>query len=201
MHCQNLDAYFHMAAQGNKDAYGVLYEEFRNRAFKIIRIAISQMSNLTGNPADFSEIVDEMFFKIINEYDWERGSFSNYVEYALNHRLIFKVQNELIEYANQYAIFAEEFEDNTVIECLADPNQRTIQSEVAVNNFKAYISSKDRSKTLKDRKRDKILLMQYLGYTYSEICKELKLTIGELRGYIKKIQEDEDIINFKLELK
>ena len=201
MHFSNLDAYFHMAARGNKEACEKLYQEFKSRAFKIIRIAINQISNLRGNPTDFTELVDDLFFKTINEYDCVRGSFTNYMEYMLNIRLMYKVQNELIEYANLYAIFSDEFEDNTPIECIADPNQPTVASEVAVKNFKSYISSRDRSKTLKDRRKDKILLMTYLGFTQKEICKEMRLTIGELRGYLKKIQEDEDVINFKLEIK
>ena len=68
MHSPNLDACFYLASHGNKEAYQKLYEEFRKRAEKTIKIAQHPFSNLSGNQLDFSDITDCLFFKIINEF-------------------------------------------------------------------------------------------------------------------------------------
>ena len=72
MHCHNLDAYFRLAAHGNKEAYQKLYAEVRRRADVIVQVTLNQISNLSGNPADFSDYIDTLFFKMINEYDRNR---------------------------------------------------------------------------------------------------------------------------------
>ena len=47
MHCQNLDAYFHMAAQGNKDAYGVLIFLISKKSNSLILMMDIYMDHLT----------------------------------------------------------------------------------------------------------------------------------------------------------
>ncbi|MBR4377937.1 MAG: helix-turn-helix domain-containing protein [Bacilli bacterium] len=201
MHCQTLDAYFYMAAHGNKEAYQKLYAEVKRRAEVTVSITLSQISNLTGNPIDFSDFIDTLFFKMINEYDNDRGSFSNYVDYTFSHRLTSKVQYDGIEYANLIAAFNSSFDDSNTIESFADPNQKIISEEIAVTNFKARISSPDRTKTIYNRTVDRILAMHYLGFSIKEICETLKLSLSQYRSYIKKIKEEDRVINFKLEMK
>lgn len=201
MHCHNLDAYFRLAAHGNKEAYQKLYAEVRKRADVIVQVTLNQISNLSGNPVDFSDYIDTLFFKMINEYDSNRGSFSNYVDYTFAHRLTAKVQCEAIDYSNQVALLDESFNDAKAVELIADPNQKSIQKEIALKNFKAHISSPSRYKTIYNRTVDRILIMQYLGFSIKEICKALKLSLSQYRSYIRKMKDDQKVVNFKLEMK
>ena len=158
------------------------------------------MKILSGNPIDFSDLIDSLFFKLINEYNFDRGSFSNFMEYTFSHRLTSKVQSVAFAYQNQIAAIGSN-NDFQTIETLADPTQRTIQEEIALNNFKKRISTPNRNKTIADRTIDRILAMQYVGLSAKEICEILKLTPAKYRTYIKKIQDDNRVINFKLEMK
>ena len=200
MHHAEIDACFHLAAHGNKEAYQKLYNEFRRRAELRINIIVSQMTILSGNPIDFSDLIDSLFFKLINEYNYDRGSFSNFMEYTFSHRLTSKVQSVAFAYQNQIAAIGSN-NDFQTIETLADPTQRTIQEEIALKNFKTRISSPNRNKKLVDRTMDKILAMQYAGLSTKEICERLNLSPARYRNYIKKIQDDDRVINFKLEMK
>ena len=200
MHHAEIDACFHLAAHGNKEAYQKLFNEFRRRAETRINIIVSQTTILSGNPIDFSELIDSLFFKLINEYNYDRGSFSNFMEYTFSHRLTSKVQSVVFAYQNQIAAIGNN-NDFQTIETLADPTQRTIQEEIALKNFKTRISSPNRNKKLVDRTMDKILAMQYAGLSTKEICERLNLSPARYRNYIKKIQDDDRVINFKLEMK
>ena len=200
MHHADIDACFHLAAHGNKEAYQKLYNEFRRRAELRINIIVSQMTILSGNPIDFLDLIDSLFFKLINEYNYDRGSFSNFMEYTFSHRLTSKVQSVAFAYQNQIAAIGSN-NDFQTIETLADPTQRTIQEEIALKNFKTRISSPNRNKKLVDRTMDKILAMQYAGLSTKEICERLNLSPARYRNYIKKIQDDDRVINFKLEMK
>lgn len=200
MHHAEIDACFHLAAHGNKEAYQKLYNEFRKRAETRIEIILNQMKILSGNPIDFSDLIDSLFFKLINEYNYDRGSFSNFMEYTFSHRLTSKVQSTAFAYQNQIAAIGGN-NDFQSIETLADPTQRTIQEEIALKNFKKRISTPNRNKTIADRTIDRILAMQYVGLSAKEICESLKLTPAKYRTYIKKIQDDNRVINFKLEMK
>ena len=201
MHFSWLDAYFHMAAQGDKEANTKLYKEFKNRANAQIRLAVQQISNFTGNPGDFSDYIDNIYFRTINEYDSEKGSFSYYTDYILTHRLIPKVQNQIIQDINLYTCLDESFQKHKPIELMADPNQKPIGSDIAIKSFKHRIASPGRYRNAEERLRDKVLLLQYAGFSNTEICKELNMTMGELRWQLKKIKEETDVINFKLEMK
>ena len=201
MHCSNLDAYFYMAAQGDKEANQLLYLEFKKRAETVVQITMSKIQNFTVNPVDFSDYIDYLFFRSIREYEMERGSFSNYVDYVLKMRLSAKVQSDVIGYANHYILNDNWFNDRTTLESMSDPDQPTLGNEVAVENFKQSISSPGRYLSNTDRLRNKIIMMQYVGYSNTEICKELHITQGTLRGHLEKIKKDERVINFKLEMK
>ena len=200
MRFSNWDAYFHMAAHGDKEAYQFLYKQFANKAKYIIRIALKEYTNLVVNPEDFCEFIDYLFLRIINEYDFNRGAFRKYCDYVMTVRIRNEILRRISEYSNQTFFFGVPDEEQ-MIEQLPDPNQVPIQREVTIDSMKAYISSPLRKKSKEDRIKTKILLLHYAGYKQVEMCKELKMTLGELRGYLKKIQEDEDIINFNLEMK
>ena len=201
MHFCKLDAYFRVAAQGNDEAYLKLYDEFRLRAKNTIITTINQNPNFAGNPEDFMDLIDKLFFSAINDYDAERGSFSGFVDYILTKRLANKVQNEIYAQLNTYAPLDKSFDGHSPIELIADPSQKPITSDIAVKNFRAQISSPAIHKTKVAKIKDRILLLQYAGYSIREICHELNLTMGQLRGYLKKIKEDDEIENFNLEMK
>ena len=190
-----------MAAQGNKDAFDELYGQIVNRSTEIIYLELHKIPNLTGNLDDFSDYIDYLFFKIVGEYDSDRGAFSAYVDYVLNHRVAFKVQKDIIDGLSLYTSLDRSFDDLKSIELLADPNQKPIPQDIAIKNFRYKLASANKPLNVKQRMRNKILLLQFAGYTYDEICKELHITKGELRGHIKKIKEDDELINFNLEMK
>lgn len=201
MKCISLDAYFHMAAHGDEGAHQILYNYFKSRANQFIKIALDKMPKYQVNPADFADFVDILYFKILNDYDPNRGSVSNYIEYVLNRRLVPKVQQILIEESEQYTNFNEQRECNEPIETYADPNQKSFLEDIAINDFKLKISSPGNKKSNFKKMRDKILAMSYAGFTIKEICNELNITVSEYRWLLKKMKEDPDIINFKLEMK
>ena len=201
MHYRNLDAYYYMASKGNKEAYYELYKEFRKRANSLIRITLNQMSNYTEIPVDFSDFIDTQFFRAINEYEVEKGNFTYYVDYILKLRIPSKIKSIVVEYANLYAQVEAKSADTRVIELMADPNQQSLQSEVARDRFKASITSPLKNMSNVDRLRNRIMLLQYAEYSNKEICEQLHLTVGELRGHLEKIKKDKRVVKLKLEMK
>lgn len=201
MQSRCIDAYFYMATKGDKRAYENLYSDFVKRAKKVIRTVCHISTKFSGIPEDFSDLIDKYFFQILNEYDSERGSFSNFVDYILTKRFFYNVQTLFIERMNNSFSLDDEFDGSKSIELVEDPSQTSIQSDIMLNNFKQRIASSNRYRTQEERTQNKILMLQYAGYSNYEIAKQLKMTIGELRGFLKKIRSDNDIVNLKLELK
>ena len=190
-----------MAAQGDKESFDLLYSLFKKQADVIINLTMSKIANLSKNPVDFTDFIDYLFFRSIKEYDPDRGSFSNYVDYVFKIRLCTKVQEEAIDYANMYAEIQSEDVEELSVETMIDPQQKTIQHEVAIKRFKSSISSPNRYLNKNERVRNKILMMQYVGYSNTEICKELNITPGILRGHLEKLKKDNRVVNLKLEIK
>ena len=201
MHLLNIDAYFHLASKGNKEAYNTLYQIFTKRAKLIINSKIHSSPNYTGIPEDFTDLIDKYFFQTINEYDVDRGSFSNYVDFVLATRLAPKVESLLIANVNTYASLDDEFGDSNAIECIEDPNELPMSTTIALNSFKQIVASPNFHLSNEERLHQKIMMLQYAGYKDTEIQKYLKLTPGELRGHIKRIQNKGEMLNLKLELK
>ena len=201
MHYKNLDAYYYMASQGDKEAYYELYRAFKKKAHALIRITLNQMSNFTENPVDFSDYIDTLFFRAINEYGKEKGSFTYYIDYILKVRIPGKIQAELVDYANLYAQYEFSSDEAKAIELMADPSQQSMQSEVARSRFKASISSSMRKMSNVEKLRNRILLLQYAGYNNREISRQLNIPLGELRGHLDKIKKDRRVVNLKLEMK
>ena len=201
MHWSNLDAYFYMAAKGDKESLELLYSAFRKRADNFIRISMSKIVNLYKNPEEFTDFIDHLFFRAIKEYDHDRGSFLNYVDYVFKMRLCTKVQTEAIIYADTYTDIQNDIVEEMTIEQMPDPSQHTMQHDIACHNFKSYISSIKRYYNKDQRMQHKILMLQFAGFSNSEICRELKITQGILRGHLERIKKDQHIVNFKLEMK
>jgi Fic family protein len=91
--------------------------------------------------------------------------------------------------------------NHSIDDVLADPDQQPMHKEIAHNNFKLKISSPNNHKRKDKRIIDKILLLQYAGYKNKEICKHLKMTYAQLRRYLDKMKNDDELINFKIDLK
>jgi len=202
MHFSRMDAYFHLASHGDKQAYMLLYEEYHSRAESVTRITLSNYANSPVIPADFIEYVDFLFLKILNEYEPERGSFSWYTEYVLQTKLAGKI-TQVVGAAGSSRILLNDYgEDNYLsIEDFADPNQTPIASDLAIENFKYKIASPEKVKNKDAKIKNKILLLLYAGLKNTEICRKLNMTMGDLRGYLRRIKEDDDMINLKLDLK
>lgn len=201
MQFSKLDAYFHLSAHGDKKTFVLLYKSFASRCEKFVRHIVRQIVNLPGIPVDFAEMIDDLFFKIINEYDFSRGSFSYYVEYVLNIRFSVKLQRVVISVQNSLAFEFFDEKELPLVESTADPNQMPIVSDIAIDNFRAYIASPKRFKRKEDKIKNDVILLLYAGLSNLEICKKLDLTRGEFRGYMKRINEDQSIENLKLDLK
>ena len=201
MHFSKMDAYYYLATQGDPEALKILYNEFLEKASKLTYTYIKSFPNYSGNPDDFWEFVNKMFFRMLNEYEPEKGQFCTFLEYVISKRIGGQVSTKLVDNVNKFADINDDFEGRGGIEGIPDPNQLPIVTDIAMSNFKYQISSKSRNKTRTERIRDKILLLQYSGYSNLEICEFLNITYGQLRTYLKNIQKDKTMINLKLDLK
>ena len=94
-----------------------------------------------------------------------------------------------------------EDEDFNVLDNIPDPNQLEVSSDLAINNFKYSISTPKRHLNQTERLQQKILLLQYAGYSNREICEKLKLTKAVLRYQIALIKQQDTMLNLKLDLK
>ena len=198
----DIDRYFHMATHGDNEAYKMLYKEFVDRANVVIRNAIRINSKFMGIPNDFCDLIDDLFFEAINQFEQEKKSFSSYVDYLLSHRLGGAVKNEVHNLQSYMADI--DFDDNEEvksIELLPDPIQPSIQNEIAILDFKQAIASPNKHKSNERRLRDKVLVLKYAGLNNNEICKKLNLTYSQVRLILQKAEDDEDLSNIKLELK
>ena len=198
----DIDRYFHMATHGDNEAYKLLYKEFVNRANIVIHNTIKTNSKFTGIPADFCDVIDDLFFQAINEFEQEKKSFSAYVDYLFSHRLVGAVKTE-IHRIQSYMTDVDYTDDEEVksIELLSDPTQPSIQNELVLEDFKQTIASPNKHKPKNKRIRDKVLILQYAGFKNNEICKALKITYPQLRRILMKMEKDEEITNIKLDLK
>ena len=187
MHFSKMDAYYYLATQGDSEALSNLYKEFLQKAKQLTSTYLKSCPNYSGNPDDFWVFVDKMFFRMLNEFEPEKGQFCTFLEYVISKRIGGQVITELTNNASTYVDISGDMEGKGGIESVADPNQIPIISDIAMSNFKYQISSKSRSKTKTERMRDKILLLQYSGYSNLEICEYLKITYGQLRTYLKNI--------------
>lgn len=201
MHFIKLDAYYHLATQGDREALKFLYKDFFNKAKLIAKSCISSYTNYSGNPDDFWVLIDKMFFRMLNDYDSTKGTFASYVEYVSCKKLAAEIASTLALEVSNYAYICTDIEEYFGIENLPDPDQIPMQTDIAMEKFKYVISSKNRNKTNFERIRDKILLLQYSGFSNVEICEHLNITYSQLRTHLKNIQDDRVVINLKMELK
>ena len=201
MQKNDIDTFFHMASHGDKEAYKMLYKEFLKRADYVVANTIKNNSNFQGFPRDFGELIDDLFFEAINTFTNEQKTFSSYVDYLLSRRLVYAVKNEIHMIQSYIADIDYDDEDVKTIELLPDPQQPSLQSEIAINDLKLIIASPNKHRTKDRRQRDKILTMKYAGYSNKEICDALKISYSQLRRILVKAEDDEEIANIKLDLK
>ena len=201
MHSSDLDVFFHLASQGDKDAYGMLYQKFIERANSVIFTTLRGSSNYKSITEDFCVLIDELFFKAINEYAEEKGLFSSFADWILARRLVPQVKKYINDMQTYVTNIDYEDEDIDCIELLADKDHNSMASDIAMNDFKLKIASRNKHRSREERLKDRILLLQYAGYPNTEICKLLNLTYSTLRRLSRDIKTDEDIANIKLDLK
>lgn len=198
----NMDALFYLSSQGNEEARGWLYFQFRKKALKLLAELTTKYSKLPGIYGDFEEIIQENYLTSLRDYEYDKGSYSWFTKKLLEKRLEFVIfDNNSKTYANCISINEELYDGITYEESIEDRGIRPMNAEIAMNNFKYVISSPKRSQPKKSRLRSRILMMRYAGYKDTEICKILNITIGKLREVTKTFKDDEELLNFKLELK
>lgn len=202
MQFPRLDALFRKASMGDKEAYQTLYNEFQRRANELLRQTIRNTIKFRGNPEDFSDLIDDVFFKSINEFDEDRSSYTSFADFVLKSRFIPYVQRTLYEIqANTVTFYDENSKGTEDCDFLADPNNVEPMTESVMNNFKLKIASPLTGKTKEEKMRQRILLLQYAGYNKKEMANILDITYNQLRFYLEKIKDSDEVVNLKLELK
>lgn len=201
MHTNDIDAFFHMASHGDKEAYKTLYGLFVERANKLVTATIKRNSNFRGFPGDFCGLIDELFLKAINDYETEKGTFSTFVNWLLDRRLRNAVLQEIIEIQAYTKTIDYADIDYDEIETLPDSDSMIITDQIALNDFKLKISTPNVHKTQDERQRDRVLLLNYAGYKMVEISQILNLSYSTVKRILDKAKEDEDLYNIKLDLK
>ena len=197
-----LDAFFHMASQGSEEGMKSLYYFFSKRAKIKIRMAFKKYKYIRLNIDDFTELIDDVFFKSLNEYDETKGSFDAYADFLMDKRIVLKAINQVFsELDNEITLVDVNGAERDPGDLLADPDHLSILTDINVNDFLLKISSNNKGKDKEEKMKNKILLLRYAGYKNNEIAKYLKITYGQLRYYIKKLSEDESIEKLKLDLK
>ena len=129
MHFSKLDAYYHLATHGDSEVYDSLYKEFTSKANNLISAIIKNYSFYSGIPADFSDLIDKIFFRVLKEYDMNRSSFSSYVEFVFNTRLANNATSIILDSMNDFKLLDDMFEEQNFIDAAADPNQIPIRGE------------------------------------------------------------------------
>lgn len=200
MHFSEINAFFHMASQGDTEAFEQLYNLFTRRAKFIIRTTIETSSNFSGIPDDFSDLIDKIFFGAINDYEAERGPFHVYCDYMISKRLSNIVKQKVYD-DQTFRADIEYSDDDLIIDRIADPDSSNLLNDIVVDDFRLSISSPNKYKTRDRRLRDKVLVLQLAGYSSKEICETLKITYSAYRWLMDKLKEDSELINLKLDLK
>lgn len=202
MQYDRIDAYYYFSARGDKEAYSKLYKCFIQRAENQLASVGYSIPNSSENSVDFYEFIDELFIKILNEYEKERSPFSGYVDYVIKTRLVNDYSKLITNWRNKLAY--EEF--NEVEHSIAANNLLTeselpsIRQDIEVSSFKLRISS-GKFANNKKRFQNKVIMMLYAGYKPKEIEDALKISRGKLRNIMNEIKNDEDVLNLKLEIK
>ena len=197
-----LEAYYYLSSLGDKDAYNTLYENFVNKARTEVAQAGFFVSKHPEISAHFVDFVDELFFDTINDYQKEKCSFNHFCDYILKTRLVKQIGKLYCEWTKSNSAIDYETAELAVADTeFTDPNVKTLREDVEINYFRYRLASRTKNLTMKERRRQKIILLIYAGFKANEIREKLNLTKSQLRTEIEKIKKDEDILNLKLELK
>ena len=191
-----------MASHGDSEAYDTLFKEFYSRAETLATYSGLKLSKYTGISAEFHEVVEKMFFKILNEYDKDKGTFGHYAEFCLGQRLPQKIAIIVGRWNEDDSdIDLDEAErknaETTSLEYASAEMRRNIQ----FRKLKLKIGSPNASVKPKQKLQRKVALMVYAGYRPIEIKQKLHLSESKYRTIIENLKKDEDIINLKLEMK
>lgn len=202
MHFTNLDACYYLASIGNKEAYNLLYECFVFKAKMEVAINGYDLRKNSEFSANFDDLVNELFFKTINSYSEEKGSFSNYCTYCFRTRLVNEIAKVWSELNQEYSdADLNDSECALTANEIMDPDYPSIRHDIEIANFRYRISSCNRNATPKKRIVNKVVLMIYAGFKAGEIMKTLKLSKSQYRSIMQRIKKDDDIANLKLEMK
>ena len=202
MHYSNMDAYFHMASHGDQNAYEFLYKEFLSRAESVVQLSGLKLPKNTDISVDFNDFLDYMFFKILNEYDEQKGGFGHFCDYCLHVRLIPKIHHFIAQRREDISKYNfEEMESiNAEFPSIEDANA-SMRKAIQLSQFKLKIGSPNASRNKTDRVKRKVALMLYAGFKCNEIKTKLHLTESKYRTILEKLKRDEDLNNLKLEMK
>jgi hypothetical protein len=197
-----IDAYYYFSTRGDKEAYSKLYKCFVQRAENQLASIGFSIPISSENCVDFYEFIDELFIKILNEYEAERSPFSGFVDYVIKTRLANEYSKLISNWRNKssYEEFDEVEHSIAATNLLTDSELPSVRQDIEISNFRFRISS-GKFANNKKRFQNKIIMMLYAGYKPKEIEEKLKISRGKLRNIMNEIKKDEDILNLKLEIK
>ena len=202
MQYDRIDAYYYFSARGDKEAYDKLYKCFIQRAEVQLTSTGFLNKKIPEISVDFREFVDELFLKIISDYEVERSPFSSFVDYVIKTRLVNEFSKIITNWRNKaaYVEFDEVEHSEAAQELLTESDLSSMRQDIELSNFKLRIAS---GKFVSNDKRfkNKLIMMLYAGYKPKEIEETLHITRGKFRNLLKEIKEDDDILNLKLEIK
>lgn len=197
-----MDAYYYLASQGDKEAYKILLKEFTKKAEYTITNVLNQYKNYPGNLEDFREYIGLIFLKTTSEYNSDKGSFTWFVKYVLCFKFERKISGQLLSGCKfSYSLNESIDESRTYLDMIEDPRNESMFGKIAIENFTYTIASPNRKLKKADRLRNKVILLSMAGYNKTEISKKLNISMGKVREIIRKFDEDDELVNLKLELK
>lgn len=202
MPCPNMDAFFYIASQGDKIAFLDLRNVFKKRATILCIGILKKIGKFQGNPIDFEEILDDLFLKIVNEFDPTKGIFSTYSRCILEHKFsnyVFSAQNKIN--LSTYSLDDTNESGVSYLDMIQNRDIIPLGSDIAISNFKYEISSPNRHESSEDKVKKRILVLKYAGYNDREISEILNISISKYRRYVRESESLEYLSNFKLELK
>lgn len=198
----NMDAFFYVASEGDHVALLDLRNTFKKKAKNSCVGILRKLGKYRGISIDIEEILDDLFLKIINEFDADKGLFSLYCNLIIERKFsnfIFNAQNKIV--ANTYSLDDTNESGVTYLDIIENEDIIPFGNDIAISDFKYEISSPRKHETLDDKVKKRILVLKYAGYNDVEISKILNLSISKFRRFVRESDSLEFLSNFKLELK
>ena len=202
MHFSDLDAYFHMAAHGNQEAYQFLYKEFFSKAERALKSAGYNLTKYPGIHGDFVDLTDNEFLNCLNDYDSEKGNFSHFFDFILTARVVPEAIELICRWATKKIDL--DYEEAEMVMAEKETPQSYSKKRTdsyAISNFRLRMSSSAQRLSNEERLERKFLLLTYAGCKAGEIKKKMKITDSQYRTLLQKVRDGEEITKLKLELK